>query len=127
MHIQLYCKLYLLFLRYLVAAKNIEPGEVIIREEPIVVGPMIYRKDCFCFACLRSLTQIGGKKQYVCSKCNVASLCSLACEVTSYIHKSIILKALRMSGKNKYIYYTKQRNIFTELKKLKYLKRAKFV
>lgn len=73
--------LYLLFIRYLVAAKNIMPGEILIREEPIAVGPMIYRTDRLCFACLRSLPKIVGGKQYTCSRCNVASLCSVACEV----------------------------------------------
>lgn len=78
-----FCKLYLLSLRYLMTAKNIAPGEVIIREEPIAVGPMMYKKDCFCFACMRTLPKIGKGRQYVCSRCNFAPLCSVACEVTS--------------------------------------------
>jgi len=72
-----------LFIRYLVTAKNIAPGEVIIREEPIVVGPMVYKRDCFCFACMRMLPKIGEGRQYACSRCNLAPLCSVACEVTS--------------------------------------------
>ncbi|EFN79379.1 SET domain-containing protein SmydA-8 [Harpegnathos saltator] len=72
--------------RYLVAAKNIAAGEVIIREEPIAVGPMTYRKDRLCFACLRSLSKIG--RQYVCSRCNLAPLCSVACETRTKHHTS---------------------------------------
>lgn len=79
-----YCKLYLLFIRYLVTAKNIAPGEVIIREGPIAVGPMMY-KDGFCFACMRTLPKIVKGRQYVCSKCNFAPLCSTACEVTNIL------------------------------------------
>lgn len=72
------------FIRYLVTTKNVAPGEVIIREEPIAVGPMTYNKNyCFCFACLRSLPKIGAGNRYACSRCNFAPLCSVACEVTS--------------------------------------------
>lgn len=72
--------------RYLMTAKNIAPGEVIIREEPIAVGPMMYKKDCFCFACMRTLPKIGKGRQYVCSRCNFAPLCSVACEVRTNHH-----------------------------------------
>ncbi|XP_012537740.1 SET domain-containing protein SmydA-8 [Monomorium pharaonis] len=72
--------------RYLVTTKNIAPGEVIIREEPIAVGPMIYKKDCFCFACMRMLPKIGEEKHYICSRCNFAPLCSVACEIRTNHH-----------------------------------------
>ncbi|XP_011703428.1 PREDICTED: protein msta, isoform B-like isoform X3 [Wasmannia auropunctata] len=71
--------------RYLVTAKNIAAGEVIIREEPIAVGPMVYKKDCFCFACMRTLPKIS-EGRYVCSRCNFAPLCSVACEVRTNHH-----------------------------------------
>lgn len=92
-----FCKLYLLIIRYLVTAKNIAPGEVIIREEPIAVGPMMYKKDCFCFACLRTLPKISKERQYVCSRCNFAPLCSVACEVTSWntLHRRFSKTCLR--------------------------------
>ncbi|XP_077261989.1 SET domain-containing protein SmydA-8 isoform X2 [Temnothorax americanus] len=73
--------------RYLVSAKNITPGEVIIREEPIAVGPMMY-KDCFCFACMRTLPKIVKGRQYACSRCNFAPLCSVACEARTKHHKN---------------------------------------
>ncbi|KAL6254342.1 hypothetical protein P5V15_014390 [Pogonomyrmex californicus] len=72
--------------RYLVAAKNIAPGEVIIREEPIAIGPMVYKKDCFCFACMRSLPKIAEGKQYACSRCNFAPLCGITCEIRTNHH-----------------------------------------
>ncbi|KAL6439687.1 hypothetical protein ACFW04_004037 [Cataglyphis niger] len=73
--------------RYLVTTKNVAPGEVIIREEPIAVGPMTYNKGyCFCFACLRSLPKISAENRYTCSRCNFAPLCSVACEVRTNHH-----------------------------------------
>ncbi|XP_070171716.1 SET domain-containing protein SmydA-8 isoform X1 [Polyergus mexicanus] len=73
--------------RYLVTTKNVAPGEVIIREEPIVVGPMTYNKGyCFCFACLRSLPKMSARNRYTCSRCNFAPLCSVACEVRTNHH-----------------------------------------
>ncbi|KAG5331828.1 MSTAA protein, partial [Acromyrmex charruanus] len=72
--------------RYLVTAKNIAPGEVLIREEPIAVGPMVYKKDCFCFACMRTLPKIGEGRQYACSRCKFVPLCSVACEIRTNHH-----------------------------------------
>ena len=64
--------------RYLVAAKKISEGEVIIREDPVAVGPSAFNKVYLCFACLRQLNK---KPYYICSKCNVATLCNPICEV----------------------------------------------
>ncbi|XP_068980216.1 SET domain-containing protein SmydA-8-like [Bombus flavifrons] len=72
--------------RYLQAAKNLTAGEVILREEPIAVGPITSSKDPACFACLRLLPKIKKELQYVCSKCNIAPLCSTACEERSKHH-----------------------------------------
>jgi len=65
-----------------------------IREDPIVVGPMVYKKDCFCFACMRTLPKIGKGRQYTCSKCNFAPLCSIACEVTNWntLHRRLKIR-----------------------------------
>ncbi|XP_020287894.1 protein msta-like [Pseudomyrmex gracilis] len=76
------------FGRYLVAARNLAPGEVVIRDKPIAVGPTTCGKDCFCFACLRLLIKIGERNQYICSKCNVAPLCSVTCEEQARHHTS---------------------------------------
>lgn len=73
--------------RYLVTTKDVIPGEVVIREEPIAVGPMTCNKNyCFCFACLRSLPKIGAGNRYTCSRCNFAPLCSVACEARTNHH-----------------------------------------
>lgn len=67
--------------RYLVAAKNISAGEVIIREDPVAVGPVAFNnKSSLCFACLRLLSAPSKKSHYICTKCNVARLCDHFCE-----------------------------------------------
>ncbi|XP_051162297.1 SET domain-containing protein SmydA-8-like [Leptopilina boulardi] len=66
--------------RYLVSAKNISAGEVIIREDPVVVGPATFNKSSLCFSCLRHLSAASKKSHYICSKCNVAPLCNSFCE-----------------------------------------------
>ncbi|XP_043249726.1 SET domain-containing protein SmydA-8-like [Colletes gigas] len=76
------------FGRYLQAAKNVAPGEVILREKPVAVGSMTTSKDYVCFACLRLLPKIKKGTQYRCSKCNVAPLCGPACEEQSKQHTS---------------------------------------
>ncbi|XP_017880186.1 SET domain-containing protein SmydA-8-like [Ceratina calcarata] len=66
--------------RYLQAAKDLNPGEVILRETPITVGPITSSKDLLCLSCLRSLPKIKKVPQYVCSRCKIAPLCGTACE-----------------------------------------------
>ncbi|XP_066587688.1 uncharacterized protein [Prorops nasuta] len=66
--------------RYLVAARNIAPGEVIVREATAVVGPTAFNKEVVCFACLSLLPKFRPDARYICSKCNVAPLCGKSCE-----------------------------------------------
>ncbi|XP_058795741.1 SET domain-containing protein SmydA-8-like isoform X2 [Phymastichus coffea] len=68
--------------RHMLAAKNLSPGEVILREEPLAVGSDICDEpNICCFGCMRSLSDFrNGKPRYCCSKCNVAPLCSKICE-----------------------------------------------
>nr|CAD7605272.1 unnamed protein product [Timema genevievae] len=62
---------------YLVAARDIKAGEVVIRETPLVVGP---RGDSLpmCLACYRPLPLQGSRQR--CSKCRIVPLCSTQCE-----------------------------------------------
>lgn len=64
--------------RYLVAAKNIEAGEIILRETPLVVGPLTLDNLDLCFACMRT---IFGKPSCLCTNCDVAYMCSRTCQV----------------------------------------------
>ncbi|XP_076654987.1 SET domain-containing protein SmydA-8 isoform X2 [Halictus rubicundus] len=72
--------------RYLQAAKDLAAGEVILRENPLIVGPIISSKDYVCFACLRFLPKVRKMSQYLCSKCNIAPLCGSICEEESKYH-----------------------------------------
>ncbi|XP_033608644.1 SET domain-containing protein SmydA-8 isoform X3 [Cryptotermes secundus] len=62
--------------RYLVATRDIKPGEVILKEKPLVVGP---RVDSFpiCLACYRPLPIYQESR---CSRCLVAPVCGVHCE-----------------------------------------------
>ncbi|KAF3419847.1 hypothetical protein E2986_08184 [Frieseomelitta varia] len=72
--------------RYLQAATDLQPGEVIFREEPIIVGPLVINKHPVCFACMNLLQLYEEEDHYFCTKCNVAPLCGSACEERSIHH-----------------------------------------
>ncbi|KOX72914.1 Protein msta, isoform A [Melipona quadrifasciata] len=72
--------------RYLQATTDLQPGEVIFREEPIIVGPITSNKNLVCFACMSILLFEEKEEQYFCSKCTVAPLCGSACEEHSKHH-----------------------------------------
>ncbi|XP_012268041.2 SET domain-containing protein SmydA-8-like [Athalia rosae] len=71
--------------RYMIAAKDLVPGEVIHREQPAVVGPVAFYEGSLCFNCLKPIT-VTTSKILRCTKCKVASLCQLACELISGFH-----------------------------------------
>ncbi|XP_050677045.1 uncharacterized protein LOC126973768 [Leptidea sinapis] len=56
--------------RYLVAAKNLRAGEVILSDRPFVLGPSS-DSSFVCFNCYRPLIN----KFFVCKKCAVAPIC----------------------------------------------------
>ncbi|XP_078050769.1 SET domain-containing protein SmydA-8 isoform X2 [Augochlora pura] len=72
--------------RYLQSAKDLTASEVIIREKPIAVGPIISSKDYVCFGCLRFIPKTIKISQHVCSKCNVALLCGPNCKADPKYH-----------------------------------------
>ncbi|CAG0896557.1 unnamed protein product [Darwinula stevensoni] len=61
--------------RYLVATKDLEPGEVIFMDEPLVVGP-VQGGTAMCLGCYKRVTQLSWAS---CHRCNMP-LCSVACE-----------------------------------------------
>lgn len=81
--------------RYLQAAKDLAASEVILREKPVAVGPMISSKDYVCFACLRFLPKMKKMSQYFCTKCNIALLCGSICQEESKYHTSDECEILR--------------------------------
>ncbi|KAG7208616.1 hypothetical protein KM043_014823 [Ampulex compressa] len=84
--------------RYMVAGRNLAEGEVILRENPIVVGPTIYNGNYFCFACLRLLPVPATGIPYACSKCRVATLCNSACEEGSSNHTAYECRAFQSNA-----------------------------
>lgn len=61
--------------RYLIAKRDIKPGEVIIREVPYVVGPKITSYP-MCLGCHKTISSAGF---YNCSKCTWP-MCGRNCE-----------------------------------------------
>ncbi|KDR18205.1 Protein msta, isoform A, partial [Zootermopsis nevadensis] len=62
--------------RYLAASRDIKPGEVILKERPLVVGPRV-DSNPICLACYKPLPL---SQQPRCSLCLVAPVCGVHCE-----------------------------------------------
>lgn len=60
--------------RYLAAARDIKPGEVILKEAPLIIGPRLEGAPV-CMGCFNILAN-----PHTCSNCHLAELCSPACE-----------------------------------------------
>eukprot|EP00095_Tigriopus_kingsejongensis_P008810 maker-scaffold646_size120253-snap-gene-0.14 protein:Tk08810 transcript:maker-scaffold646_size120253-snap-gene-0.14-mRNA-1 annotation:"protein isoform b" len=79
--------------RYMVAARDIQPGELIFSEEPLATGPNHNTKPC-CLECMR---KVDGS--YLCSKCQLPmceEMCSFAedhssneCEIFSLLDPKV--------------------------------------
>ena len=80
------------FGRFMVATRDISPGEIIIDELPLITGPVsdnseeegefeTWAKSCLvcCLRCENNVTP------FTCEKCGLSSLCSLQC-ATNPIH-----------------------------------------
>ena len=62
----------------MVAKRDINPGEIILREPPCVFGPKITSQP-MCLGCLRTVVPLHAKDYYKCSKCNWP-MCGENCE-----------------------------------------------
>lgn len=62
--------------RYLVATREIKPGEVILKEKPLVLGPRVDSAP-ICLTCYRPLSLYQEPR---CSRCFVAPVCGVHCE-----------------------------------------------
>uniref|UniRef100_A0A8D8XRP4 Protein msta, isoform A n=1 Tax=Cacopsylla melanoneura TaxID=428564 RepID=A0A8D8XRP4_9HEMI len=60
--------------RYLAAARDIKPGEVILKEAPLIVGPRLEGAPV-CMSCFRFIAT-----PHTCTQCHLAELCSPECE-----------------------------------------------
>ena len=65
--------------RYLVAGADIQAGEVVLSEYPVVAGPLYTRSKIVCLQCLRLV----GAESYRCSSCSFP-LCDQTCQNGSW-------------------------------------------
>ncbi|XP_008547423.1 SET domain-containing protein SmydA-8-like [Microplitis demolitor] len=70
--------------RYLVSAKKLSSGEVILRDNPVVVGAASFNGNYLCFSCFRVIRT--SSISLSCRKCKVAIFCSTACETRKSFH-----------------------------------------
>jgi len=84
--------------RYMVATRNLAPGDIILREKAAVVGPSLEQSKPICLGCSASLV----KTWHLCSKCQ-APLCSKNCEThPAHVEEC---KVLKMNTSAMYTYY----------------------
>ncbi|KAG5684028.1 hypothetical protein PVAND_013281 [Polypedilum vanderplanki] len=69
--------------RYMIAKRDIKPGEIILKEKPMIIGPKTISHP-ICLGCHKSLIPIEND-YYKCSKCTWP-LCGKSCENSEY-HK----------------------------------------
>ena len=69
--------------RTMVARRELQPGDIILREKPVVTGPNLEQSQPVCLGCYALLQP---KKFHACKKCK-APLCSPSCE-DSELHKN---------------------------------------
>ncbi|XP_044595553.1 SET domain-containing protein SmydA-8-like isoform X1 [Cotesia glomerata] len=81
--------------RYLIAAKKIAPGEVILRDNPIVVGAASFNDNSLCFSCFRVIEPKPIGLKFPCPKCKVAIFCSTNCETRESFHTPEECKLLK--------------------------------
>ncbi|CAD6216292.1 GSCOCG00004443001-RA-CDS [Cotesia congregata] len=81
--------------RYLIAAKKIAPGEVILRDNPIVVGAASFNDNSLCFSCFRVIEPKPIGLKFPCPKCKVAIFCSTNCETRESLHTPEECKLLK--------------------------------
>lgn len=64
----------------MVASRDIKPGELIVKESPVVVGPRIDSVP-LCLGCYKKATPVPDTESpRLCSKCGVAPICCPECE-----------------------------------------------
>ncbi|XP_015126796.1 SET domain-containing protein SmydA-8 [Diachasma alloeum] len=72
--------------RYLIAGKQLSPGEVILREKPLAVGPAVFNDNLLCFGCQRTIPNLPLLLRFHCKTCGTAIFCSSPCEARRGLH-----------------------------------------
>ncbi|XP_037931135.1 SET domain-containing protein SmydA-8 [Teleopsis dalmanni] len=89
--------------RHLRAKRNIKPGEIILRESPLIYGPKISCAPT-CLGCHKLLPdpKPPQKNYYKCSKCTWP-LCSKACEISpNHVDECQLMSARKFESKLNY-------------------------
>lgn len=68
--------------RYMIAKRDIKPGEIILREKPAIVGPKML-SFVSCLGCHKTLIPESNKDFYKCSKCSWP-MCGKSCENSEF-------------------------------------------
>ncbi|XP_005177231.2 SET domain-containing protein SmydA-8 [Musca domestica] len=68
--------------RHLRASRDIKPGEIILRESPLIYGPKVACSP-LCLGCHRTLPTPVGNNYYKCSKCGWP-MCGTDCELSEH-------------------------------------------
>ncbi|KAF7997635.1 hypothetical protein HCN44_006206 [Aphidius gifuensis] len=88
--------------RYLIAAKKLLPGEVILRDNPIAIGPAVFNSNSLCFACIRVIPRIDIIDfKYLCNDCGVAFFCSSSCKERKNHHTTEECELFKLKNSKK--------------------------
>lgn len=78
--------------RYMIAKRDIKAGEIILRENPCVLGPKI-TSHVMCLGCHRSIDPPFSNDFYKCSKCSWP-MCGKSCEtLPSHVDECRVMHA----------------------------------
>ncbi|XP_063973516.1 SET domain-containing protein SmydA-8-like [Diachasmimorpha longicaudata] len=103
--------------RYLITEKQLSPGEIILREKPLAVGPAVFNKNLLCFGCSKIIPNDPiqmGKVQ--CKTCDTAIFCSPPCEERQGLHTHLECGAFKKCGHLKDLDWTEFRHIIFPLR-----------
>lgn len=93
----------------MVAKRIINPSEIIIREEPLVLGPKFLTSEPICIKCLQCLKRSQSTVESLCDQC-LWPICSNECAklIDSHIHyeecKILATGADKIAKTNDYMY-----------------------
>uniref|UniRef100_A0A0C9R3R4 Msta_1 protein n=2 Tax=Fopius arisanus TaxID=64838 RepID=A0A0C9R3R4_9HYME len=103
--------------RYLTAGKQLSPGEVILREKPLAVGPAVFNSNLLCYGCLRIIPNLPLLDlKFPCKICETAIFCSSSCEDRRGLHTTRECEAFTRWGSLKGLSWTEFREILFPLR-----------
>ncbi|XP_060848787.1 SET domain-containing protein SmydA-8-like [Rhopalosiphum padi] len=95
--------------RHLIAKRTINPSDIIIQEDPLVIGPKFPTSEPICIKCLQNLKRSNSTVESLCEKC-LWPICGTGCvsSINPNIHedecKVLVKGAERIAKNNDYMY-----------------------